>query len=191
MQKEIPLMRHRSPRFLPAVLLASLSLQPLLADRGPRAPRHGGDGPPFDESRIDRLAEHQAERLTRALDLSPEQQATLGRLQSQLESSLRPLGETARTAREQLRTLLAANSPDPAAVGAQAIALDRSRDALHDAWERFETDFMASLSPTQRAAYRVLKESRPGPRGFGGHRDGRRHRGPGGPDRPGDDGPED
>ncbi|MEO7973886.1 MAG: periplasmic heavy metal sensor, partial [Thermoanaerobaculia bacterium] len=152
---------------------------------------HGGDGARFDEGRMDRLAEHQTERFTRALDLTPEQQVTLGRLQEQLETGIRPLGETMRTAREQLRTLLDTDSPDPAAVGMQAIEIDRSRDAMHDAWKRFESGFIASLSATQRSAYRVLRETRRGPGGFGDHRDGGRRGGPDGPDGPEDDGPED
>ncbi|MEO7974049.1 MAG: periplasmic heavy metal sensor, partial [Thermoanaerobaculia bacterium] len=149
-------MNCRISRFLPVFLLALVPLAPLYADHGSNGRPHGGDGARFDEGRMDRLAEHQAERLTRALDLTPEQQVTLGRLQEELENSVRPLGETKRTAREQLRTLLDSDSPDPAAVGTQAIAIDRSRDAMHNAWKRFETGFTASLSATQRSAYRVL-----------------------------------
>ena len=176
MQSEIPLMKPRTTRFLPALLLAALPLAPLLAERGPHGRPFGGDGPPMDGERMERLAEHQAERLTRALALTPEQQVTLGRLQDQLEAAVRPLGETMRTAHRQLRTLLDAETPDPAAVGTQAIAIDRARDAMRAAWDRFEADLQGSLTESQRAAYRVLQESRPG-RGFGGHRG----RGPGGP----------
>ena len=174
------------PAFLPAILLAVLPLAPLLAERGPQGRPFGGDGPPLDGERMERLAEHQAERLTRALDLTPEQQVTLGRLQDQLEAALRPLGESMRAAHQQLRTLLDAENPVPAAVGTQAIAIDRARDAMRAAWTRFETDFKASLGESQRSAYRVLQETRPG-FGFGGHRG----RGRGGPGEAEDDGPED
>ena len=91
-----------------------------------------------------------------------------------------------RSAHQQLRTLLDAENPVPAAVGTQAIAIDRARDAMRGAWDRFEADFAASLTESQRAAYRVLQEARPG-RGFGGHRG----RGPGGPRGADDDGSED
>lgn len=186
MQKEIPLMMPRTARLLSTFLLAALPVAPLLAERGPHGRPFAGGGPPKDGERMDRLAEHQAERLTRTLDLTPAQQVTLGRLQEQLEASVRPLADSMRGAHEQLRTLLDATTPDPAAVGTQAIAIDRARDAMRAAWEDFESDFTASLSETQRAAYRVLQETRPGPR-FGGHRG----RGPGGPGGPDDEGPED
>ena len=63
-----------------------------------------------------------------------------------------------RTAHQQLRTLLDADTPDPAAVGTQAIAIDQARDEMRVAWERFETDFTATLTETQRAIYQALRE---------------------------------
>ena len=87
-----------------------------------------------------------------------------------------------RAAHQQLRTLLDADSPDPAAVGTQAIAIDQARDGMRAARERFETDFTATLTETQRAIYQALQEERPGRGPFRGHRG---HRGPGGPDGPG------
>lgn len=179
-------MSPRTARFLPALLLATLPLAPLSAERGPHGRPFAGGGPPMDGERMERLAEHQAERLTRSLALTPEQQVSLGRLQDQLEAAVRPLAESMRSAHGQLRTLLDAATPDPAAVGTQAIAIDRARTGMRAAWERFETAFTASLSETQRAAYRVLQETRPGHGPFGGRRGG-----PGGPDGPEDDGPED
>ena len=189
MLKETLAMMPRTARFLPALLLATLPLAPLLAERGPHGRPFSGGGRPMDGERMDRLADHQAERLTRTLDLTPEQQVTLGRLQDQLESAVRPLATTMRSAHEELRTLLDSAAPDPAAVGTQAIAIDRARDGMRAAWERFEADFTASLSETQRAAYRVLQETRPGHGFFGDRRGG--PGGPGGPDGPGGDGPED
>ena len=179
-------MSPRTARFLPALLLVTLPLAPLLAQGGPHGRPFAGGGPAMDGERMDRLAEHQAERLTRTLGLTPEQQVTLGRLQSQLETTVRPLAASMRSAHEQLRTLLDADAPDPAAVGTQAIAIDRARDAMRAAWERFESDFNASLTETQRAAYRVLQETRPGRGYFGG-----RHGGPDGPDGPDGNGPAD
>ncbi len=181
-------MTPRTARFLPALLLVTLPLAPLLAQRGPQGRPFAGGGPPPDGERMDRLAEHQAERLTRTLGLTAEQQVTLGRLQTQLEAAVGPLATAMRSAHEQLRALLDTDAPDPAAVGTQAIAIDHARDAMRAAWKRFETDFNASLTETQRAAYRVLQETRPG-RGFPGGRRG----GPGGPDGfdgPDEDGPE-
>ena len=175
----------RPARFLSALVLTALPLAPLLAAGGPPHGRPGaGGGPFFDEERMERRAEHQAERLTRALDLTPEQQVTLAGLQNGLEAAVQPLADRMRAAHRQLQTLLDAASPDPAAVGTQVIAADQARDAMGAAWESFENDFTAILTEAQRAAYRILQEARPdrgrshGRGGPGGHRG---LGGPGGP----------
>jgi Spy/CpxP family protein refolding chaperone len=178
-------MTRKPTRLILTLALAVLPLAPLSAAGGPPHGRpFGGDGAFFDDERMERRAAHQAERLTRALDLTPEQQVTLGRLQDELEAAVDPLADGMRAAHRQLRTLLDAESPDPAAVGTQAIAIDRARDAMRAAWEQFETDFSAILTDTQRAIYRALQETRPergpfaGPGGHGGHGG---YGGPGGP----------
>ncbi len=163
-----------SPLFLIALFPLSAASTPLRDGQGPHGrPFAEGDGI-FDEGRMERLAEHQAERLTRALDLTAEQQTTLARLQTELEGTVRPLAESMRAAHVQLRTQLDNDSPDPAAVGAQVIAIDRARDSMRAGWQRFETAFTATLSESQRAAYRVLQETRPDRGPFS------EHRGPGG-----------
>lgn len=184
MLREIPTMIHKPTRLLIALLLAATPIAlgaPLVAAGGPHG-RPGADGGPIlDEGRMDRLAEHQAERLTRALDLTAAQQTTLARLQAELEATLRPLAEGMRTAHQELRTLLDGDSPDPAAVGAQAIAIDRARDSMRAGWESFETTFAAILTESQRAAFRVLQETRPEHGPFGEHRGPRGAGGPVGP----------
>lgn len=181
-------MNRQPNRLIPALLLAALPLAPLFAAGGPHgrsfAGPCGGDGPFFDEERMERRAEHQAERLTRALDLSPEQQVTLARLQDQLEATVGPLADNMHAAHQQLRTLLEAASPDPAAVGTQAIAIDQARDGMRAAKETFDTDFTAILTETQRAIYQALQEERRGR--FGDRRgQGGGLLGPGGPGGPG------
>lgn len=178
-------MNRQPNRLIPALLLAALPLAPLFAAGGPQgrpfAGPCGGDGQFFDDQCMERRAEHQAERLTRALDLTPEQQVTLARLQDELEATVGPLADGMRAAHQQLRTLLDAPSPDPTAVGTQAIAIDQARDGMRAARESFETEFTAILTDTQRAIYQALQEERPGRRGFGGHRgQGGGPHGPGG-----------
>ncbi len=177
-------MIRKSSRLLTALLLAATPLAlvaPLAAAGGPHGRPGTGGGPLLDEGRMDRLAEHQAERLTRALDLTAAQQTTLARLQGELEATLRPLAEGMRAAHQELRTLLDAPSPDPAAVGTQAITIDRARDSMRAGWERFETDFAATLTESQRSAYRILQASRPERGPLGKHRGSRGAGGPGGP----------
>ncbi len=174
-------MTRKPTRLILTLALAVLPLAPLSAAGGPPHGRpFAGDGPFFDDERMERRAEHQAERLTRALDLTSEQQVTLGRLQDELQATVDPLADGMRAAHQQLRTLLDATAPDPAAVGTQAIAIDRARDGMRAAWERFETDFTAILTETQRAIYQALQEARPDRGPFGDRGDHRGHRGPGG-----------
>lgn len=174
-------MNRQPNRFIPALLLAALPLAPLFAAGGPQgrpfAGACAGEGMFFDDQCLERRAERQAERLTRALDLTPDQQVTLARLQDELEATVGPLADGMRAAHQQLRTLLEAPSPEPAAVGTQAIAIDQARDGMRAAKERFDTDFAATLTETQRAIYQALQEERPGRGPFSGHRG---HRGQGG-----------
>ena len=167
-------MNRKANRLIPALLLATLPLAPLFAAGGPHgrpfAGHGGGDEPFFDDERMERRAEHQAGRLTRTLDLTPEQQVTLSRLQDDLQATIEPLADAMRGAHQQLRTLLDAPSPAPSAVGTQAIAIDQARDAMRAAKERFETDFTAILTETQRAIYQALQEARSDRGPFGGHR---------------------
>jgi len=171
-------MTRKPIRFLTAFLLAATPITPLLAGGGPHGRPFGGDGPMLSDGMMERHAEHQAERLTRALDLTAAQQETLARLQDELETTIRPLGEAMRTAHEQLRALLDGNAPDPAAVGTQAIAIDRGRDGIEAARKKFEADFAATLTEAQRAIFRALREMRPEGERFGGRL------GPGGQARP-------
>jgi Spy/CpxP family protein refolding chaperone len=127
---------------------------------------------PDEGERMERFAEHHAERLTRALDLTAAQQTTLARLQDDLEATVRPLAAEMRAAHESLRTLLDAASPDPLAVGTQAIAIDSARDRMRAAHEKFEDDFAATLTEAQRTTFLALQEMRPD-----GERPGRHLRG--------------
>ncbi len=178
-------MNRQTHRLIPALLLASLPLAPLFAAGGPGgrpfAGACGGDGMFFDDQCMERRAEHQAERLTRALDLTPDQQVILTRLQDELEATVGPLADGMRAAHQQLRTLLDEPSPEPVAVGTQAIVIDQARDGMRAAKERFDTDFTAILTETQRAIYQALQEARPDRGGFSGHRGRRGSSGPGGP----------
>ena len=118
-------MIRKPTRLITASLVAATlfaPITPLVAGEGPHGrPFAGGGAPILDEERMDRIAEHQAERLTRALDLTAEQQTELARFQDKLEATIRPYAEGMRTAHQLLRTLLDAASPDPAAVASAAV----------------------------------------------------------------------
>lgn len=128
----------------------------------------GLGGPPFDDERLDRFTERHAERLTRALDLSADQQATLERLQDELAATVRPLLEQLRSGRESMEAMLEAATPDATAIGQQAIAQHRLHGEMRAAHEQFKSELTAILNPTQRAQFEALQDARP-ERGRGRH----------------------
>jgi len=165
---------NRPLRFtLNALTLAALLAAPALAGRGAGGPPHerfhGGFEGGFDSEAGERMAARHAERLTRALDLTEAQQATLETLQATFGDTVRPIFESMRTAREELETLLDAENPDPATVGSKAIAMHQSRTAMKSAHETFEEGIVAMLTETQRAQYEALRDARPERGRFGRH----------------------
>ncbi|MEO8276365.1 MAG: periplasmic heavy metal sensor [Thermoanaerobaculia bacterium] len=158
---------NRHPKLALFALLFGVAATPLLAHGSAHGRPQRGGGALLDDDRMDRMAEHNAERLTRALDLTSAQQTTLDRLQNELEATVRPLAVTMRTARDEMQRLLDTASPDPAAVGTQAIAMDHARDGMKAAREKFEADFAAGLTETQRATFHALQELRPDGERFG------------------------
>ena len=143
-----------------ALTLSSILAVPAIAGH------HGGPPPedadrPFDGEFGERLAERQSERLTRALDLTEAQQATLATLQQTFADSVRPLFESMRTGHDELEALLDGANPDPAAVGAKAIALHRTKEAMKAAHDTLDSGIEAMLNETQRAQYQALRDARP------------------------------
>jgi Spy/CpxP family protein refolding chaperone len=144
-----------------AVAFAALLAAPAFAGRPTGAPpeefdRHAERGE-FGE----RIAERHAERLTRALDLTEAQQATLESLQTTLGDAIRPILDSMRAGREELEALLDTENPDATAVGTKAIELHRAKRSMKSAHERFETDLVAMLTETQRSQYEALRDARP------------------------------
>lgn len=147
---------------LSAFALATLLAAPTFAGRPggpPPPPPDELDGPAGEVGA--RMAERQAERLTRALDLTAAQQATLADLQATFGDAIRPLLDSMRATRDELAALLDAANPDAAAVGAKAIALHQAKEALKGAHEAFEAGIIAMLTETQRAQYEALQDARP------------------------------
>ena len=133
--------------------LSTLALAALLA-----APAVAGRN--HDSRGGEEFAERMGERLTRALDLTVDQQRELDRLQAQLGDTVRPLFQSMRDDRDELETMLESADPDPAAVGAKAIALHRAKDQMKSAHDAFEAGIVAMLNETQRAQYEALRDAR-------------------------------
>jgi Spy/CpxP family protein refolding chaperone len=161
-------MRNRRPLpFLVVAALAAILAAPVFA-QPPGGP--GGPGGPRDpEAFGDRIVE----RLSRLLELTDAQRATLEQLADRLTETTRPLHEQMRTNHRQLETLLDGANPDAAAVGRLVIANHGLQGQVKAARDLFDTDFTAILTPEQKASYETAKKLL--------HRDGRRGpgRGPG------------
>ena len=158
------------------IVISTLALAALVAL--PAAPATaGGRHRDFrgDGDFAERMGDRHSEKLTRALDLTVDQQRELDRLQEQHGDTVRPLFDSMRTARSEMESLLETANPDPAAVGAKAIALHRAKEQMKAARESFEDGIVAMLNETQRAQYEALRDARGDGDDRGDGPDGRRH----------------
>jgi|GEM_PF-768110 len=123
-------------------------------------------------------------RVARALDLSDAQVEQSKALLETFASTVQPLREQAQTLRGEIEDLLAADTPDAAAIGQRVIEGHSLREQMRAAWDDFETAFEALLTPAQKERWELLKDVRAflGPR-HGGPRGG--GMGPGGQGGPG------
>lgn len=108
------------------------------------------------------------------LDLTDAQREQMKALHEKRRAALAPLMEEARTTREAFERALAAESPDPTAVGEAALAMKAAREKMHAAHEATRKEVEKILTDEQRAQL-AQRGGRHG-RGFGGH-----HGGPLGP----------
>jgi Spy/CpxP family protein refolding chaperone len=181
-------MRWMKTSLMTAVLLATTA--PVVASPGGGygADRHagppggfGGPGEMFGgdpQTLIDRLSEH-ADRMADLLDLTADQRSAFDRLKQDSLDQVKTKLDAARADGDELRVLLDSSNPDPATVGAKAIALHQTRSDLRDLRKTFEDEFSKILTDQQRFAFEKLREARRFDSGPGGMH------GPGGPGGPG------
>lgn len=112
------------------------------------------------------------ERMARFLELTEAQREAARALHEEAREAMEPIHERSRALHQELRALLAQESPDPLAVGEKAIALDVNRDEMRRLSEETHAEFRALLTPDQLDKLEQLHERR-----------GERHhrRGPGRP----------
>jgi Spy/CpxP family protein refolding chaperone len=145
--------------FAVALLLAAALV---LQAQGPAFHRH------MDMSG-DMMARHEA-FLTKALNLTAAQQASLKQLHADLAAKAKPLMDQQSQQWQDLHTLLASDNPDATEVGQAMIAVHatgRQLKALHD---DFKTKFSALLTPDQLEKFNQFMQREHGPFGgpFGG-----------------------
>lgn len=109
------------------------------------------------------------------LDLTDAQREQMKALHEKRRATLEPLMTEARTTREAFERALAAESPDPTAVGEAALAMKAAREKMHAAHEAAAEEVEKILTAEQREQL-AQRAGRHGGRGFGGH-----HGGPSGP----------
>jgi Spy/CpxP family protein refolding chaperone len=100
--------------------------------------------------------------LTKALDLTVDQQAALQKLRQEQAAKAQPLMAQRHQQMQEIHALLAGDNPDPAEIGQRMIdsrATGRQLKALHD---DFTTKFSALLNPDQLAKFQQLQAARPG-----------------------------
>ncbi len=153
---------------LTLALVAPLAAQPgpdgmRGAGFGPRAMNGRGGGPNFDPAMMEEHLQARAEQIAKALNLTTEQRAAFDKLRQDRLATARTQMDQMRQLGDDLRTLLANPSPDPAAVGTKVIALDQMRTQLRDQRKRFEDAFSKILTPEQQFAFQAILDMRPGP----------------------------
>jgi Spy/CpxP family protein refolding chaperone len=156
----------------PWILSGLLAAAPLSAGHHPARP----GAPPDEAERLGALFEQRADRMADALELTEAQRATYERLREEGRTAVQAQVDRMREAGRALHELLEAESPDPAAVGAQAIELHRLRGETKRLREQLESDFRAILTDAQKLAFDAVKRTRPG--GELRERFGRRFGGP-------------
>lgn len=107
--------------------------------------RHGG-------------GEHHTEMLIEHLDLNASQQATLKRLQAEMNAKVEPLQEQHRQAVEQVFEALEAGNADPTELGNQMIAGWDLMKQVRAAHEELLTQLSAVLTPEQKEKLDEIKE---------------------------------
>jgi Spy/CpxP family protein refolding chaperone len=152
---------------LAATVLSGAALAPALP-QPPGPPGHPGlrpEGPAVD--------------LAQALELSDSQMAAWKELQDEHRTHMQPLLKQGRTLHEEMRAALEEAPPDPAKVGAAAIALQAHGKQVESEIKSFQEKQDALLDSDQRKQLDSLRAKRGLRRGPSGGPGGRR--GPHGP----------
>lgn len=107
--------------------------------------------------------------LTRALTLATEQQAAVTTLYTTLQTSLETIRDQQEAQREEIRTLLEGDNPDPLVIGQKVIAAHATREQAEALFDTFVTQVSALLTPEQLTKFETLLAANDGhgPFGFG------------------------
>jgi Spy/CpxP family protein refolding chaperone len=107
--------------------------------------------------------------LTRALDLTAEQQTAVTALYTTLQTNLETIRDQQEAQREEIRTLLEGDNPDPLVIGQKVIAAHATREQAEALFDTFTTQVSALLTAAQLEKFEALIAANDGhgPFGFG------------------------
>lgn len=94
-----------------------------------------------------------AAKIADTLQLTPDQKTQFDGIHAELAATVTPLFAQSKAAHDQLRTLLNADTPDPVAVGNQAIAAHSLEKQIQAAHQAAIQKVGAILTPDQKAKF--------------------------------------
>ncbi|HXO22506.1 MAG TPA: periplasmic heavy metal sensor [Thermoanaerobaculia bacterium] len=95
--------------------------------------------------------------LVRTLHLTAAEVTTLNTLVTTARNTVKPLRTADQSLTQQIQALLKDPNPDPCAIGALVISRHDNYELIEAAFQQFDTDFSAILTPDQLTRYEALK----------------------------------
>ena len=144
-----------------AVLAITLLLAlPLFAQGPGHRPAGPPGGPPGTSSEHDSPGGRLLAKLALYLDLDDAQKAQAQQIFADARAQAEPIREANHNLAGQLHEALAADPPDPTAVGNLAIEIHANREQLRGIGETARTSFRAILTEEQRLRLDALRDAR-------------------------------
>ncbi|HEV7507609.1 MAG TPA: periplasmic heavy metal sensor [Thermoanaerobaculia bacterium] len=110
--------------------------------------------------------QHRAAFLTKALNLTADQQAAAKKLHEDLAAQAQPLMAQHHQQMQEIHALLDGGSADAADIGQKTIDAHTTGQQLKTLHDDFKTKFSAMLTPDQLAKFQQMQATHPG---HGGH----------------------
>ncbi len=106
--------------------------------------------------------------LTKALNLTTDQQAAVTKLHQDLMAKAQPLMQQHHQQMTELKTLLDGVNPDATEIGQKTIASHNTQQQLKALHDDFKTKLTALLTPDQKAKLQQMEQAHAGHAPFGG-----------------------
>jgi Spy/CpxP family protein refolding chaperone len=110
------------------------------------------------------MAAHMA-YMTKALNLTADQQAAAKKLHAELMAKAQPLMVQHKQQKAELKTLMNGVNPDSGEIGQKTLAANATEQQLKALHDEFKTKFMALLTPDQQTKLQQMEQAH---RGHGG-----------------------